>query len=55
VHYPVPLTRQPALAAYTTEAPRAAAAASRVISLPMSPWLSVTEQDSVIAHVRAAV
>lgn len=54
VHYPLPLTSQPALADPTAEAPNATAAAGRVLSLPMSPWLTRDDQDAVIAAVRAA-
>jgi len=52
VHYPLPLTRQPALADPHAEIPNAAAAAERVLSLPMSPWLTRDDQDRVIAQVR---
>ncbi len=55
VHYPVPLTRQPALEAFAAPVPRADAAAARVLSLPMSPWLSVSDQDRVVAALQAAV
>lgn len=53
VHYPLPLPSQPALADPTAEVPHATAAAGRVLSLPMSPWLTRGDQDAVIAAVRA--
>ncbi|MCB2262813.1 MAG: DegT/DnrJ/EryC1/StrS family aminotransferase [Candidatus Thiosymbion ectosymbiont of Robbea hypermnestra] len=53
VHYPLPLTSQPALADPHAEVPHATAAAERVLSLPMSPWLTESDQDRVIARVRA--
>ena len=54
VYYPVPLNRQPAL--YSDVAiPISEAAADRVVSLPMHPYLSENEQDSVIQAVREAV
>jgi UDP-2-acetamido-2-deoxy-ribo-hexuluronate aminotransferase len=52
IHYPVPLTRQPALSAFATDAPVASAAAERVMSLPMSPWLSREDQDSVVEGLK---
>jgi UDP-2-acetamido-2-deoxy-ribo-hexuluronate aminotransferase len=54
IHYPVPLTHQPALRSFAVETPNASIAAGRVISLPMSPWLTADEQDTVIEKVRAA-
>lgn len=54
VYYPVPLNRQPAL--YSDVAiPVSEAAAQRVVSLPMHPYLSENEQDLVIDAVREAV
>jgi len=54
VHYPVPLTDQPALDDPNAQVPNATAAATRVLSLPMSPWLTEPDQDAVIEQVRAA-
>jgi len=54
VHYPVPLTSQPVLSDPNTQVPSATAAAERVLSLPMSPWLTESDQDAVIEQVRAA-
>jgi UDP-2-acetamido-2-deoxy-ribo-hexuluronate aminotransferase len=55
VHYPLPLTRQPALADPSAHVPTATAAAERVLSLPMSPWLTRTDQDAVVEQVGAAL
>jgi len=55
VHYPVPLTRQPALEAPSAQVPNATEAARRVLSLPMSPWLTPADQDLVVERVRAAL
>ena len=54
VYYPIPLNRQPAL--YTDVAiPVSEAAAERVVSLPMHPYLTESEQDEIIHAVRSAV
>ncbi|GAB1390498.1 MAG: cell surface polysaccharide biosynthesis protein [Rubrivivax sp.] len=57
VHYPAPLDRQPAYRRFATAGatPEAAAAASRVLSLPMSADLSEADQDRVVAALRAAL
>ena len=58
VYYPVPMHRQPAYAAYPAAPgglPVCEAAAKRVISLPMSPYVSKADQDLVIAAVRSFV
>jgi UDP-2-acetamido-2-deoxy-ribo-hexuluronate aminotransferase len=57
VHYPVPLHLQPAFARpeYGPGSfPLSEAAAARVISLPMHPYLSQADQAQVVAAVRAA-
>lgn len=54
VHYPVPLTGQPALADPNAEVPNASAVSGRVLSLPMSPWLTESDQGTVIEQIRAA-
>jgi UDP-2-acetamido-2-deoxy-ribo-hexuluronate aminotransferase len=57
VHYPVPLHLQPAFARSGLgrgSFPLAEAAADRVISLPIHPYLSQTDQETVVAAVRAA-
>ncbi|MDN5940183.1 MAG: DegT/DnrJ/EryC1/StrS family aminotransferase, partial [Salinisphaera sp.] len=50
VHYPVPLNRQPALAC-EAKVPVAEAAAERVLSLPLHPYLSEADQEAVAAAV----
>ncbi len=47
IHYPVPLSRQPALSAWSTPAPAAEAASDEVLSLPMDPLMSLDEVDQV--------
>jgi len=54
VHYPLPLPSQPALKDPHARVPNATAAAGQVLSLPMSPWLTESDQDMVIEQVRAA-
>jgi dTDP-4-amino-4,6-dideoxygalactose transaminase len=57
VHYPIPLTRQPALAG-TVEPdafPNADALAVEVLSLPVYPELSEPQRDAVIEAVRSSV
>lgn len=57
VHYPIPLHRQPAYAkrCHVIAADRAETASNRVMSLPMSAYLSETDQDLVIEHLRKAL
>ncbi len=58
VHYPVPLHLQPAFASLGLKAgdfPHAEAAARRVLSLPMHPYLTSQDQARVAEAVRAAV
>lgn len=55
VHYPVPLTRQPALSDPNADVPNADRAAERVLSLPMSPWLTRADQDAVVDATRAGL
>lgn len=54
VHYPRPLNRQPAVAT-DADVPRGDKAATEVLSLPISPYLSADEQAHVIKTLRAAV
>ena len=56
IHYPLPLYRQPALADLEIGAGNfsvAESAASRVLSLPMHPFLATEEQDYVISEIIA--
>jgi len=59
VHYPRPVHRQPAYAAYAAHAPadgcpQADRVAERCLSLPMSADLSAADQDRVVAALVAA-
>lgn len=53
IHYPVPLDRQPAYSACPAPGgtQNSSYAASRVMSLPMSPYITEQEQDAVIEAV----
>ncbi len=54
IHYPVPITRQPALAAAApAECPRTDRACSEVLSLPLSPALADADVDAVASAVTA--
>lgn len=58
VHYPVPLNLQPAfshLGQGPGSFPLSEAAANRVMSLPMHPYLSRDDQDQVVESVKKAV
>jgi UDP-2-acetamido-2-deoxy-ribo-hexuluronate aminotransferase len=57
VHYPRPLHRQPAYAHFGAPdgCPASLAAAGQVLSLPMSPDLSLADQDRVVAALAAAL
>jgi UDP-2-acetamido-2-deoxy-ribo-hexuluronate aminotransferase len=57
VHYPKPLHRQPAYAAYApaSDCPRSEQVAERVLSLPMSADLSLADQDRVVAALVGAL
>jgi dTDP-4-amino-4,6-dideoxygalactose transaminase len=55
VHYPIPLSRQRAYAAYPgAPVPVSEALSSHVVSLPMHPYLEQTTQDRIIAAVLAS-
>jgi len=55
VHYPIPLSRQPAYAAYASApTPVSEALSGHVVSLPMHPYLAEAVQDRVIAATLAA-
>ena len=57
VHYPKPLHHQSAYAAYCCPdcCPQSVAAGTQVMSLPMSPDLTETQQDRVVAALAAAL
>lgn len=54
VHYPVPLNRQPAVAAPDAVVPHSDTAAEEVMSLPMHPYIKLETQDWIIAAVLQA-
>ena len=49
VHYPIPLNKQPAVADASALLPVGDAVAQRVLSLPMHPYLTATEQQHIVA------
>lgn len=55
VHYPLPLNRQPAVENLLVRLPHGDKAAEEVMSLPMHPYMSETERESVISALRMAV
>lgn len=54
VHYPIPLNKQPAVADADAKLPHGDAAAARVMSLPMHPYLSQEDQLKVVAAFQNA-
>lgn len=56
IHYPIPLSKQEALAAtHPADCPIATRVANEVFSLPLHPQLTIAEVDIVAAAVTAAV
>lgn len=55
VHYPVPLNRQPAVRNANSNLPVSEHAAKYVISLPMSPYLTIYDQEIIIDELTAAI
>ncbi len=49
VHYPVPLNKHPALQTKQSDLPVADYLSDRVFSIPMHPYLSEQDQDSIVA------
>lgn len=54
VHYPVPLTLQPAFKDVQTSCPISEALSQRVFSLPMHPYLSSNDQEQIVQEVLKA-
>lgn len=52
VHYPIPLNQQPAVADAAVQLPVGDAVAQRVLSLPMHPYLTVADQQTIVAALR---
>lgn len=55
LHYPVPLSCQPALARWARRTPAAEDAASRVLSLPVDPLMSRDDVDEVVAALHRSL
>ncbi|MBF0380532.1 MAG: DegT/DnrJ/EryC1/StrS family aminotransferase [Magnetococcales bacterium] len=58
IHYPVPLHRQPVFAYLAHKAddfPVAQKAASEVLSLPMHPFMTISQQDQVLDALRKSL
>jgi UDP-2-acetamido-2-deoxy-ribo-hexuluronate aminotransferase len=55
VYYPTPLNQQPAVANFTVKLPNGDWAARNVLSLPMNPYLSLEDQDSVISALTKCI
>lgn len=53
VHYPIPLNKQPAVADEKVHLPVGDAVAKEVMSLPMSPFLNVSDQDLVVTALQS--
>lgn len=51
VHYPIPLNRQPAVKNELAHVPIGDMVATRVMSLPMHPYLSPADQTSIISAI----
>ncbi len=51
VHYPIPLNKQPAVRNDRASLPVGDHAALEVLSIPMGPYLSTTDQDKVVAAI----
>jgi len=49
VHYPIPLNKQPAVANVSAYLPVGDAIAQRVMSLPMHPYLTLSNQERIVA------
>lgn len=52
VHYPIPLNKQPAVADAIIQLPHGDAAAARVMSVPMHPYLTSHEQQRIVSAIR---
>ena len=52
VHYPLPLNHQPAVADTSVQLDHGDLAAKTVISLPMHPYMSIADQDLVVAAMK---
>lgn len=55
IHYPIPLNKQPAVADASIFLPVGDEVAKQVISLPMHPYLSFTDQEIIVKAILSAV
>lgn len=55
VHYPIPLNKQPAVANSAVQLPVGDSAASRVMSIPMHPYLNTVDQEFIVDAISKAI
>ncbi|GKT21333.1 DegT/DnrJ/EryC1/StrS family aminotransferase [Acidovorax sp. SUPP3334] len=55
IHYPLPLNKQPAVADPDVQLPVGDRLAQEVLSLPMGPFLTISDQDRVISALTKAM
>ncbi|MFN7855535.1 MAG: DegT/DnrJ/EryC1/StrS family aminotransferase [Acidovorax sp.] len=55
IHYPLPLNKQPAVADPDVQLPVGNRLAQEVLSLPMGPFLTVSDQDRVVSALTKAM
>lgn len=55
IHYPLPLNKQPAVADPDVQLPVGDRLAQEVLSLPMGPFLTVSDQDRVVSALTKAM
>ena len=55
VHYPIPLNRQPAVQDQLAQVPVGDEIARQVMSLPMSPYLTDSDQEKVVSKLAEAI
>ena len=55
VHYPIPLNRQPAVQDQLAQVPVGDEVARQVMSLPMSPYLTDSDQEKVVSKLAEAI
>ncbi|WP_286919577.1 DegT/DnrJ/EryC1/StrS family aminotransferase [Pseudomonas sp. UBA6753] len=53
VHYPIPLNKQPAVADAAAQLPVGDEIAGQVMSLPMHPYLTLADQEAIVAALKA--
>ena len=54
VHYPIPLNQQPAVADAAAQLPVGDSVAQQVLSLPMHPYLTPADQQTIVAALQQA-